>query len=228
MVDDNAVRAARAAIPPPPGHKRSGRPVSKPSVDKTCGKCGTPIRVYASLVREFNYCGRTCFHAHRKDRAGTFPPRKDKGIPQVPRVESTCYTCGDIVLKKADQAKKYKRAYCSRACTHAGIKKHGIGDSAVPLGTTRVRAKGYVFEKTEDGWIQQHRVVMARHLGRYLWDYENVHHVNGKRSDNRIENLEVWLKVQPCGQRVGDVVAHCTEMLSRHAPERLLKRYREK
>jgi hypothetical protein len=56
-------------------------------------------------------------------------------------------------------------------------------------------------------WQYEHRVMMEAMIGRPLLPHENVHHVNGQRGDNRPENLELWSKSQPAGQRVPDKLA---------------------
>jgi hypothetical protein len=64
-------------------------------------------------------------------------------------------------------------------------------------------------------------MVMEAILGRPLQVDESVHHLNGVRDDNRPDNLELWSKSQPAGQRVTDKVAWAIELLELYAPELL-------
>jgi len=72
---------------------------------------------------------------------------------------------------------------------------------------------GYVQRQRNGKREYQHRAVMEEQLGRKLVKGENVHHLNGDRTDNRLSNLELWNKTQPAGQRVEDKLKWAHELI---------------
>jgi len=73
---------------------------------------------------------------------------------------------------------------------------------------------GYVRKYVAGKQVFYHRWLMEQELGRPLTKDESVHHINGNRTDNRIENLELWSRYQPTGQRVADKLAYAREIIA--------------
>jgi hypothetical protein len=88
--------------------------------------------------------------------------------------------------------------FCSRECCIKGKKYCRGAENNKWKGGISINELGYILVKSPDhpnkdkhGYFRKHRLVMEEHLGRYLLKTEEVHHINGDKTDNRIENLQL-------------------------------------
>lgn len=170
--------------------------------------------------------GRGLCHGHLQRLLRTGGVQAD--VPLAPRQAQQC-----SVLTDGERCER--RAKAAGLCTthYARARKHGepLKDQPIRVVTGEGSlSHGYWYVPVSKDqqhltggttWVGEHRLVMARHLGRALHPDEVVHHRNGRRTDNRIENLELWSTSHPKGQRVDEKVAHAVEMLRRYAPDLL-------
>ncbi len=120
--------------------------------------------------------------------------RDNKGvfIRQYPKEERVCLTCNRQFIVPSNSTKRH----CCRTCANQRQGKgydspHWKGGRAFSQdsGYTRIYIPG-----TRWKYMQEHRYIMEQHLGRKFARNEEVHHINGIKDDNRLENLEITTK----------------------------------
>lgn len=130
-----------------------------------------------------------------------------------------CATCRhDIYSNPCPKCgrRKRKESEACRLCSSLP----GSSSPSWKGGKIHLRSSGYVYatcsthpRATSNGYVLEHILVMEKSLGRYLLPKETVHHKNGQKNDNRIENLELWSGNHPTGCRVEDLFSWAKEIL---------------
>lgn len=159
-------------------------------INKICLICEKPFRVPPSHGIS-KYCSSHCYGVSKKGiRPSTFK-----------KVQLNCCICNNLFL--VSPYRKQIAKYCSKECRIISQRKkisreknHSWkgGRYIDGYGYIRVLNKDHLYANSM-GYVLEHRLIMENYLGRILARSELVHHVNGIKTDNRIENLELTDRV---------------------------------
>lgn len=109
-----------------------------------------------------------------------------------------CDICNKLFYRKAHWAERTNHHFCSQICASIYKSKEVTGKgNGRWVGGVKERFDGYytIYDPRDtkvNKYTMQHRFIMEEHLGRKLTKKEVVHHINGDRKDNRIENLMLF------------------------------------
>ena len=125
--------------------------------------------------------------------------------------------------KKHNNEEKERYRKKNRIYSDADLKCAPKGSGTITIhGYRQIIKKGHPNSRKGHDMFE-HVFVMSEHLGRPLKKGETVHHKNGIRHDNRIENLELWSNSHPYGQRIEDKIQWCREFLDLYGYEVIMK-----
>ena len=158
-----------------------------------CSQCGLEFERYWDKPGPSGrrFCSRSC--------SATFNNRVHPKRVRVPRIK-VCAWCDEQYEPRARGVRAEQQQFCSIACRDDSRLQTAVRlpDNWRANGKVLDRSKGYVLvyfpthpAATNRGYVYEHRVVAEEMVGRRLRSDEHVHHRNGKRWDNRPENLEV-------------------------------------
>ena len=128
------------------------------------------------------------------------------------RPNTVCDLCQKPIYRRLSQIKRQKGKYCSRSCRNKVYTQqshwpvmYGAKNPAWKGGVTYRRTHGnygtvkyvrcpkeFYAMARKDGYVMEHRLVMARHVGRPLLRTEVVHHIDHKTLNNSINNLMLF------------------------------------
>jgi hypothetical protein len=188
--------------------------------DRTCELCGAQFTQKSG--RPARWCADCKKEAARRSATAWYEAHKheiaDRARPSQTLEAKAAYreSRPPCAVEGCEKKKHYANGYCVRH--GARVQRRGEPGPAGRLTQQRNNIDSAGYRRLQGGdpsSTLEHRQVVELVLGRPLEKYENVHHKNGLRADNRIENLEVWVTPQPKGQRPEDLIEWAVE----HYPE---------
>lgn len=128
---------------------------------------------------------------------------------QIQKYRHPCPDCGKSVYKDSIRCRLCSQHYRKKINQEKLLGKHIKSSQGYILEFNPTHPRG----KSNNGYVFEHIIVMEKKIGRYLINGETVHHINGIKDDNRIENLELWSTNHPSGMKIEDMVSWARDIL---------------
>lgn len=152
-------------------------------IKKQCQNCGNVFLKAKSEVKRTkrHFCSKQC----------NFEFNKGENHIGFLKELFACAYCDTKFLRTKNRVVRANISTCSKECRNKIHSSNMIGKkNFMWSGGEFISKSGYKFIlDVENGYIQEHRYIMQKHLNRTLLDIEVIHHENGDKLDNRIQNL---------------------------------------
>lgn len=150
-----------------------------------------------------------------------------------PKVRRICSVCGKKFLVWQSRIDMGKGKFCSISCG-----KMGKNNTSWNGGKKKIDGYVYILKKDHPfaigkGYVKEQRLIMEKHIRRYLKPTEVVHHKNNIRNDNRIKNLELLqnqaehLKIHMKGNKIWLGKKHKRETIEKMKKSWTVRRKKE-